>query len=200
MERFPNYFSTMTGAPLVPPLRVCRQLWWNIMAKEIPLTRGKVAIVDDDWYEMLSLVRWNADKHGYAKSGWRVKGKHYGCKMHRLIIDAPKGYHVDHINGNTSDNRRANLRLCDSARNQHNSAKSIGLTSVYSGVHWNSANKKWIAQMNVGGKRKYLGSYDSEIDAAKAYNDAGIYYRGEFFATILSKQALQQKGGGDESR
>ena len=85
--------------------------------REIPLTRGKAAIVDDEDYESLSLHHWSCSKTGYAMRGFREGGKMVYLKMHHAILGKPlQGYVVDHINGDRLDNRRCNLRLCAQQR------------------------------------------------------------------------------------
>lgn len=94
------------------------------MSKEIPLSRGMSTIVDDDDYEWLSQWKWYAGKSAtlfYAvRNVWR-NGKIHQVRMHRLVINAPDEIIVDHINRNSLDNRRSNLRLSNCRENQHNS-------------------------------------------------------------------------------
>lgn len=150
----------------------------------IELTQGKEAIVDAQWHEMLSATKWHHAKVR-GETGYAVTNKP-GCSgveyMHRVIIDAPSNLQVDHINGDTLDNRKQNLRLCTHRQNQMNRKKSRrkNLTSEYKGVYWCKFSRKWYAQICVHKKSVKLSSHDSEIEAALAYNKAAIEYFGEF--------------------
>jgi hypothetical protein len=151
--------------------------------KEIQLTKGRVAIVDDDQYDDLMLCRWCLNGE-YAYNGSRGS-------MHRYILGLPrlKGQRgpqkgqlqVDHINGNKLDNRKENLRLADSSQNQLNHSNTKG-RSKYRGVIWSGCNKSllknnrpWIARIKLPGfPRKYLGSFSTQEEAALAYNIAAL--------------------------
>lgn len=87
---------------------------------------------------------------------------------------------VDHINHNGLDNRRANLRNVTRIQNQRNQLPQIGGTSQYKGVCWDKANRKWMAQFTIRGRRYYLGRFISEIEAGKAYDRAARKHFGEF--------------------
>jgi len=153
--------------------------------KEIPLTQGKTAIVDDDMYDELSKYKWSASfLHGnwYAKRNIRVGGKRLTVRMHSVIIDIPSGLLPDHKNGNGLDNRRENLRACTKTENQRNQRKTRG-TSVFKGVHWKEERGNWIAQIQVNHKNFHLGCFTSEIAAALAYDEAAKLHFGEFAKT-----------------
>ena len=148
------------------------------MAKKILIGHGQFAIVDDEDYELLSKYKWrvasgkNHDHH-YAIAGVR---------MHRLILDAPPGYMVDHINGDTLDNRKVNLRLCTNSQNQQNTS-SRGGTSKYKGVSFRSRDGRWIAAFQYDGIRYYCGIWDTEEEAARAVDKK----RGEVCGDFASK-------------
>jgi len=112
-------------------------------------------------------------------------------QMHRLIIDVPPGCFCDHINHNGLDNRKANLRIAQHKQNIWHRRKFIRRTSggfqrpsrsQYKGVDFVSANggRCWRVRIRVNGKRIYLGSFENEIDAAKAYDRAACKYHKEF--------------------
>jgi len=148
-------------------------------AKLIPLTQGKFAIVDADDYDELSRYKWHVNKGGrtyYASS--QKKGK--AIKMHRLIAGAPKGLFVDHINHNGLDNRKRNLRLCTRLENIRNQLPRRGGSSQYKGVCWRKREKKFVATICVDGKKLYLGYFDDEIEAAKAYDKKAKELFGQF--------------------
>jgi len=153
------------------------------MVKEIPLTSGKFALVDDVDYEYLSQWRWSYDgryavrkTNYYDNSGKRFTKKFY---MHRELMGNPKA--VDHKNLNKLDNTRANLRSCNKSLNEANKSKiSVNTSSKYKGVTWHKRAGKWLAQIKKDKVFFYLGLHSSELDAAKAYNDEAVKHFGEF--------------------
>ncbi len=148
--------------------------------KRIELTWGKYAVVDAADYDRLSTYRWCAVKEGrswYAKT-FRRDGM--PLSMHRLVIGAPKGLFVDHIDHNGLNNRRSNLRLCTNQQNQHNRRPNRGGTSRYKGVCFTKSTKKFRAFINHNKKRFHLGYFKNEIDAAKAYDCKARELFGEF--------------------
>jgi hypothetical protein len=146
--------------------------------KEIPLTKGKVAIVDDADYEYLSQFSWSYDNQGYAITAlYRPKRM---IRMHRMLMNPPRELQVDHINRNKLDNRKNNLRICSRAENRRNTPKNKNNTSGYKGVFYHGQMDKWRAQINYKGKSIYLGLFDSKHEAAKAYNKKAKELHGEF--------------------
>lgn len=147
--------------------------------KEIKLTQGKVAVVDDDDFNFLSQHRWHYMTVGYAarrdgRVGWKV------VYLHRLIIGAKKGEEVDHINGNTLDCRKGNLRIVNRSHNMANTCLRSTNTSGYKGVSFDKRRNKWYAEITVNYKKIHLGRYVDIIEAAKVYNEAAKKYFGEF--------------------
>jgi hypothetical protein len=101
--------------------------------------------------------------------------------LHRAIINAPKGLYVDHINGDTLDNRRANLRIATNSQNQANRIRlKSGTSSRYRGVTWNKASQKWQAGIKCNLKSTHLGLFESEEEAARAYDRAAREMFGSF--------------------
>jgi hypothetical protein len=100
--------------------------------------------------------------------------------LHRFIVNCPHGYCVDHVNCNTLDNRRSNLRICTQAENRFNSRKSKSNTSGYKGVSWCKNTKKWRAQIKLNGKQINIGRFDDPEEAYEAYVAASQKYHGEY--------------------
>ena len=152
--------------------------------REIPLTQGKVALVDADMFEELNKFNWHAFRSGrtyYAARNTRDSetGKAGIMYMHREILNTPVGFETDHYNWNGLDNRRANLRVATKSQNQHNHHPRKG-TSRFKGVDWNKSEEKWQVRIRCAGKRYHLGLFASEIDAARAYNRKAAELFGEF--------------------
>ncbi len=152
--------------------------------KTIQLTRGQVALVDDEDYEWLNQWKWYAMKHPYGyyagrniTSGINQQKK---LKMHRVILGLtdPKTT-GDHISGFTLDNRRCNLRVATTSENLRNQVKQrTPSTSKYKGLTFRS--NKYDIRIVVNGKTIHLGSAKNELQGAKKYNEAAIKYFGEF--------------------
>ena len=138
--------------------------------KEIKLTQGKTAIVDDEDFEEVSKYKWYCHG-GYAERVVARDGERQtSVRMHVSIMGGKAGFEIDHINGNPLDNRKENLRHVTGAQNQHNQNARGGGTSKYKGVSWKKTDKRWRSQITIGGKVYCLGSYKSEQDAAYVYN------------------------------
>lgn len=148
--------------------------------KEIPVSRGKFAIVDDDDYERLSKHKWYCNVYGYALRDITVSRKKSHIWMHRAVIDTPPGMDTDHINGNRLDNRKCNLRACSASENMRNRPKQTNNTSGYKGVFWSKPAQKWRAQIVVNKKAMHLGLFVDPKDAYEAYKAAAEKYFGEF--------------------
>ncbi len=142
--------------------------------KQIPLSKGHYALVDDEDFELVNQWKWSYHSRGYAsRDGHRVL-------MHRLVLKAPAGIPVDHKNGDKLDNRRSNLRLCTPSGNSANSRRSTRNTSGFRGVYWHKGAEKWMAYINVRGQRKHLGLFVDVREAAEAYNKAALTFFGDF--------------------
>jgi len=149
--------------------------------KEIPLTQGRVAIVDDrDHERLVAMGNWYAatTRPGHFVALTWLNRKN--ARMHRIILNAPQGLDVDHINHNTLDNQRHNLRLCTHRQNLQNQLKQKGRSSKHKGVYWHKNNKRWVAKIKINGLIKSLGCFGNEDDAGNAYNEAAKEHFGEF--------------------
>lgn len=145
----------------------------------IKLTQGKYAIVSLEDYEKLNLNKWRLKISGSALYAVRIeKGK--TIYMHNQIMQPPQGFVVDHKNHNGLDNSRQNLQLATPSQNNYNRRKKTGAGSKYKGVCRRKDTGKWQARIGFEGKRIFLGDFDNEIDAAKAYDQAAKNYFGEF--------------------
>ncbi len=152
----------------------------------IPLTRGEEAIIDAEDVPLVEGVNWAV----YGR-----KGKFYACRqtfrdkkkvgiiMHRLIAKAPDHALVDHIDGNSLNNRKSNLRLATPAENTRNRKFNGGNSSGFKGVTWHKKYCKWQASIKADGINHFLGMFDDPSVAHKAYCAASAKYHGEFGRT-----------------
>lgn len=133
---------------------------------KIPLSRGLFATIDPDDFPLVSNYVWHAQPS--------TNGSYYAVTrvpMHRMIMNAPLGVYVDHIDGEGLNNTRDNLRFCNNSQNQHNTA-SRGGSSRFKGVGWVKARQCWEAKFTLNRKYYFVGYFDSEEEAANAYNVA----------------------------
>jgi hypothetical protein len=149
------------------------------MPTQIPLPCGRAVLVDDEDAELVSGYPWHHTKgHASYSDASTDKNARY---MHRMIMGDPEDKEIDHINGNGLDNRKINLRVCTHAQNMKNRKKrSSPTSSTYKGVSWHKREGKWIARIYSDGICYYLGYYDDEVKAARAYNDRARELHGEF--------------------
>ena len=157
--------------------------------KEIQLTGGHVALVDNGDYQYLSNFKWYAhiSKRGHITARRNKPRKEGGSRvvlMHRQILGVTDRYvFVDHIDHDPLNNQRSNIRLCTVDQNAKNQKPNrSGKSSKYKGVH-QLLSGRWAAQIGVNGSKEYLGSHDTEELAGKAYDVAANKFHGEFALT-----------------
>jgi len=146
----------------------------------IPLTQGLYALVDGEDYESLAKYKWCANETTYGTYIAVRRDNQKIVRMHRQITNAPNGMDVDHQNHATLDNRKVNLRICTRAQNLQNGKPRRNSSSVYKGVGWRKDRNKWAARIMFNGQRIFLGYFNSEIKATKAYDRKARKCFGEF--------------------
>jgi hypothetical protein len=144
--------------------------------KEIQLTQGQTALLDDEDYDVVSQYKWYASRNGNTFYAMRRDGRRL-VSMHSMITGFSL---VDHRDGDGLNNQRANLRKASHAQNMQNQMVSVNNTSGYKGVHFAFEKRKWQARIMANGKRISLGLFATPEEAALAYNDAAERLHGEF--------------------
>lgn len=155
------------------------------MARQVLLTHGYVALVDDEDHGLVSQFRWvplvHPDGRVYART--RNKGEIYRpewpvyIRMHRLIMGFPASG-VDHVNGDGLDNRRSNLRCATHAQNNANSRRQVG--KAFKGVSFRTTKGKWQARLRNNYAYESLGYYATAEEAARAYDARALELWGDF--------------------
>ncbi len=164
--------------------------------KKIPLAQGKVALIDDEDFELVSQYKWYYYKNknesaNYAITKIRTGHKKYQViKMHRLILGLKTGdkHQCDHIDHNGLNNQKNNLRICTSQQNRFNSRARKNSTSKYKGVCWDKRRRQWVSYIRIQKKLIYLGGFCNEKEAAKIYNRVALFEFGEFAYTNFPKK------------
>lgn len=154
----------------------------------IPLNRGYSTLVDDDESDLTALswhVHMRSD-NPYVRYSHREGEVIHHFTLHRVILERMvarpllRAEFVDHINGDTLNNCRSNLRLATNAENVRNAPQRVNNKSGYKGVCWHKATKKWMAQIGVNYQNRILGYFDDPAEAHEAYCKAARELHGEF--------------------
>lgn len=145
---------------------------------------GKFSLIDDEEYNKVSRALWSVNGSGYATAF--LDG--VSISMHRLIMNAPAGMQVDHINGDKLDNRKCNLRLCTKSQNQANLRKYKNNGIKYKGVEKKIGG--WQAKISQHRHPFYLGTYKTQEDAAHIYDAAARYIYKDFASLNFPDQNL----------
>jgi hypothetical protein len=146
--------------------------------KEIPLSKGKVALVDDEDYGWLTTWKWFVNKDGYAARN-TPRPDQKTVLMHRVLMQTPDEMQTDHIDGDKLDNQKSNLRICTETQNHQNTNRHLNIHG-YKGIEYDKRAKRWYAHIRINKINTHIGSYGSAEEAARAYDDAAKKYHGEF--------------------
>jgi len=151
--------------------------------KEIKLTQGKVALVDDADFEWLSQWKWYVIKNRHTYYAMRSEynpetGKAPCILMHRVILNASRGILVDHKDNNGLNNQRFNLRFADHSQNGINRRKQSNNTSGHTGVR--KCNGRWRTSIKVNRRTLHVGMFNTFEEAARAYTNAAQKHFGSY--------------------
>lgn len=172
--------------------------------KKLELTKGKVALVDDEDFYWLSQFNWFAIQIGETWYAKRSKKKgilrnavSYEIYLHRVVMQLhDKTKVVDHMNHNGLDCQKSNLRICSKTENDWHSRGLLNSSSIYKGVSWSKNKDKWQVSLKCEKEKIFIGYFDNEIEAAKAYDTIAAKYFGEFahlnFKEDLVIESLEQ--------
>jgi len=169
------------------PVMRYRRRKYGYPFRRIYLDEGLWTIVDSVDYYRFGRFKWCLD--GHDGKFYAVRGERIGLydtkkvRLHREIMQAPKGRFVDHRNGDSLDNRKANLRIatrCQNMQNMRRRRNKKDTTSQFIGVYFDKNRRLWAYQLRANGKVVSVGRFASEIDAARARDTAAIKYHGEF--------------------
>lgn len=145
----------------------------------LPLSQGKVTVIDFDDFEKVRNFKWCARKSSSGNTFYACRAANT-VQLHHEIMPPPTGMEIDHIDRDGLNNRRSNLRIVTHRQNILNRGPRRNKTSKFCGVSRHQKQQKWQAGLELFGKHIHLGSYEIEADAARAYDEAAIKYFGSF--------------------
>lgn len=154
--------------------------------KEIELTQGYKALVDDEDFERVNSFKWHVHfkskerKCPYAQHTYSENGKKKTVDMHRVVLNLSGSAQVDHEDRNGLNNQRRNLRAATHSQNQHNKSTPRNNTSGHKGVSWKKDVGKWQVRIMLNSKHMHIGVYTEKQDACDAANAATLKHHGEF--------------------
>lgn len=162
-----------------------KQIILNRQRKESKNYKKYTVIVSNEDFDWLNQYFWTVEfNHGNGDVYARMNvARNKTVRLHRFILNAPDHLQVDHINGNTRDNRRENLRLCTLQQNNQNARAKKSNKSGYKGVSWDKLQNKWVVRIMFEGRNPYLGAFDSAHQAAMCYDLWARDIFGEFART-----------------
>ena len=140
--------------------------------------KGYSVLIDDEDYEKIKDFSWR--RTCYGKPYFAAESNGIKVILHRIIMNAPDGYLVDHRDCNTLNNVKSNLRICDKSQNGMNRGKQANNTSGYKGVSWSKGKNKWRAYISNKDGLHHLGYFNCPTMAWLAYCKAAKEYHGEF--------------------
>lgn len=149
----------------------------------VPLTRGQVAIIDSDDADKVGRWNWACGSYAFRIHNCPVLGRRVHMTIHRVVMDAPPGLEVDHINGNRFDNRKSNLRLATHRQNGCNTRLRKNSRSGLKGASWHPQSQMWRARVYSNGREIHLGLFDTAEAAHAAYREHASRIHGQFART-----------------
>lgn len=167
--------------------------------KTINISNGQIVMVDDEDFDYLNQWNWSCKKSPYTFYAFRqqvIDGRAVEIKMHRQLLKVvfQKEVLIDHKDRNGLNNQKDNLRKCNRSQNNINSVKRSNSTSIYKGVSFEASGralKKWVAQVYFNKKQYWLGRFDTETEAAQAYDKKVFELHGEFAVLNFDKTILK---------
>lgn len=160
---------------------------------EVYNVKGSVVgetMIDTEDYDKIKEYRFHKANVSKHSEYFRVKTND-NQYLHRLIVGKPqKGLYIDHINRNTLDNRKCNLRFVTPSQNGMNRTRYKNKTSKYKGVHWDKSRKKWKVEIKLNQVCRHIGRFDNEIDAVMAYNEKAKELFGEYAVLNIGVELL----------